>query len=79
MIRIRGFSSAFLAYAVAPLLDHWKSVPSHHMRCKITASFRATATLAFFKPPRFASLSPQALSEHHFGTRVNSTPAASNK
>jgi hypothetical protein len=31
------------------------------MRCRMTASLRATATLAFLKPMRLASLSPPGL------------------
>ena len=37
----------------------------------MTASFLATATLAFLKPIRFTSLRPQALSLHQWGTRVS--------
>ena len=36
------------------------------MRWRMTASFRATATLALRNPLRFASLMPQALSADHF-------------
>ncbi len=43
-------------YAVASLADHWKSVPSRHMRWRMTASFLATATLAFLNPMRLDSL-----------------------
>src|SRR5580704_8731366 len=49
------------------------------MRCRMTASFRATATLALRRPFRLVSLAPQAFSPDHFGTRVSSTPAASNR
>ena len=49
------------------------------MRSRITASLRATAIRAFFIPERLQRRMPQALSEHHFWTRVSSTPAASNK
>jgi hypothetical protein len=49
------------------------------MRCRMTASLRATATLALRSPLRLASLIPQAFSTDHFGTRVSSTLAASNK
>src|SRR5215813_6268849 len=61
------------------LVDQLNSVPSIHMRCRMTASLRATATLAFRRPLRLASLMPQALSADHFGTRVSSTLAASNR
>jgi hypothetical protein len=39
------------------------------MRCRMTASLRATATVAFRSPVRLASLIPQAFSADHFGTR----------
>src|SRR5438034_10987262 len=45
----------------------------------MTASLRATATLALRSPFRLASLIPQAFSADHFGTRVSSTLAASNR
>src|SRR6185436_19502636 len=53
--------------------DHLNSVRSIHIRCRMTASFRATATLALRSPLRFASLMPQALSADHFSMRVSST------
>src|SRR5215475_13438199 len=65
--------------AVTSLLDQLNSVPSTHMRCRMTASLRATATLALRNPLRLVSLVPQAFSADHFGTRVSSTPAASNR
>jgi hypothetical protein len=40
-------SSPFTVEATAVLLDQTNSVPSTHMRCRMTASLRATATLAF--------------------------------
>src|SRR5579863_9272545 len=61
------------------LVDQLNSVPSIHMRCRMTASFRATATLALRRPFRLVSFAPQAFSPDHFGTRVSSTPAASNR
>jgi hypothetical protein len=42
------------------------SVPSIHMRCMITASRRASATIAFFIPRRLAICIAQALSHDHF-------------
>ena len=42
------------------------SVPSTHMRCRITASRRASATIAFFIPRRLAICIAQALSHDHF-------------
>lgn len=49
------------------------SVPSLHMRCMITASRRASATIAFLRPRRFATFIAQAFSHDHFFTRVNMT------
>src|SRR5450631_1829793 len=45
------------------------SVPSTHMRCMITASRRASATIAFFIPRRLAICIAQALSHDHFFER----------
>src|SRR5271170_7543136 len=42
------------------------SVPSTQMRCMITASRRAKATIAFFIPRRLAICMAQALSQDHF-------------
>jgi hypothetical protein len=64
-------------YAVASFADQRKSVPSIHMRCRMTASLRATATLALRMPMRLATRMPQAFSADHFWTRVSNTPAAS--
>jgi hypothetical protein len=46
------------------------SVPSTHMRCMITASRRASATIAFFIPRRLAICIAQALSHDHFLERI---------
>ena len=46
------------------------SVPSTHMRCIITASRRASATIAFFIPRRLAICIAQALSQLHFFERI---------
>ena len=45
------------------------SVPSTQMRCMITASRRASATIAFFIPRRLAICIAQALSQDHFFER----------
>ena len=45
------------------------SVPSTHIRCMITASRRARATIAFFIPRRLAICIAQALSHDHFFER----------
>src|SRR5579863_7836958 len=71
--------SPYARYAAAFFVDQLNSVPSIHMRCRMTASFRATATLALQRPFRLVSFAPQTFSPDHFGTRVSSTPAASNR
>ena len=53
------------------------SVPSTHMRCMITASRRARATIAFFIPRRLAICIAQALSQDHFVERTSMIWAAS--
>src|SRR5262249_60917587 len=68
-----------MRYAAAFFVDQLNSVPSTHIRCRMTASLRATATLALRSPLRLASLTPHAFSVDHFGTRVSSTLAASNR
>ena len=54
------------------------SPPSAHMRCMITASWRATATIARRRPRRLAMAIPQAFSADHWATRVNRACAARN-
>jgi hypothetical protein len=54
------------AAAAACSRVHRNSVPSTHMRCMITASRRARATIAFFIPRRLAICIAQALSHDHF-------------
>src|SRR5215475_15931904 len=73
------FDLVIARYAATSFFDQLNSVPSTHMRCRTTASLRATATVAFRSPLRLASLMPQAFSADHFGTRVSSTLAASNR
>jgi hypothetical protein len=53
------------------------SVPSAQMRCMITASRRASATIAFFMPRRLAICIAQALSQDHCVERTSMTCAAS--
>ena len=50
---------------------HRNSVPSTQMRCMITASRRARATIAFFFPRRLAICIAQALSQDHLVERTN--------
>jgi hypothetical protein len=62
--------------AVTSLVQR-NSVPSIQMRCMITASRRARATMAFFRPRRLAIFIAQALSQDHFVERTNRIWAAS--
>ena len=56
-----------------------KAVQLLHMRCKITASLRARATLAFVIPARLASLKAQLLRPSPLTGRVKTICAASNR
>src|SRR5262245_40552870 len=58
--------NGFHAAAVADSRVHRNSVPSIHMRCMMTASRRARATIALFIPRRLAICMAQALSQDHF-------------
>ena len=49
------------------------SVPSTQMRCMITASRRASATIAFFMPRRLATCIAQVLSQDHRVERTSMT------
>src|SRR5262249_52548986 len=69
----------YVRYAAASLSDQLNSVLSIHMRCRMTASLRATATLALRNPFRLAILNPHAFSADHLDTRVRRTLAASYK
>ena len=72
------WSSSFLlsylilhgSHAAAASRVQRNSVPSTHMRCMITASRRASATIAFFIPRRLAICIAQALSQDHFFERI---------
>ena len=57
--------NGFHAAAVAGSRVQRNSVPSIHMRCMMTASRRARATIAFFIPRRLAICMAQALSQDH--------------
>ena len=80
-----GWISGFLlfdlilcsSHAAATSLVHRKSVPSTQMRCMITASRRASATIAFFIPRCLAIFIAQALSQDHFAARTSMIWAAS--
>src|SRR3954469_10743590 len=61
--------NGFHAAAATCSRVHRNSVPSTQMRCMITASRRASATIAFFIPRRLAICMAQALSHVHFFER----------
>jgi len=63
--------------AAACCLVQRNSVPSTQIRCRITASRRAKATIAFFMPRRLATCIAQALSQDHFVERISRIWAAS--
>jgi hypothetical protein len=74
-----GWSSSFLLsdflygfHAATPACSrlHRNSVPSTQMRCMITASRRASATIAFFIPRCLAIFIAQAFSQDHFLERI---------
>src|ERR1700741_2303900 len=58
--------NGFHAAAAVGSRVHRNSVPSTHMRCMMTASRRASATIAFFIPRRLAICMAHALSQDHF-------------
>src|ERR1700676_915351 len=58
--------NGFHAAAASCSRVHLNSVPSTQMRCIITASRRARATIAFFIPRRLAICMAHALSHDHF-------------
>ena len=64
-----------MRYATAVFVDQLNSVPSTHMRCRMTASLRATATLALRSPLRLASLIPHAFSRGGSGAAEISNTA----
>jgi hypothetical protein len=75
---ISGFDLIlYSCHAAATSLVHRKSVPSTQMRCMITASRRASATIAFFIPRCLAIFIAQALSQDHFAERTSMIWAAS--
>ena len=58
---------------------HWNVVPVVHMRCRMTASLRATAMVAFLAPMRLPRASPQVFSALGRADRLSNTLAASNR
>jgi hypothetical protein len=65
------------AHAAACSRVQRNSVPSTQMRCMMTASRRASATMAFFMPRCLAIFIAQALSHDHFAERTSMIWAAS--
>ena len=65
------------SHLAATSLVHRNSVPSTQMRCMITASLRAKATMALFMPRCLAIFIAQALSQHHRDERISMLWAAS--
>src|SRR3954449_6725708 len=63
--------------AAASVFDQRNSVPSRHIRWRMIASLRATATVAFLWPIFRASRVPHALSVDQRDTRFRMIPAAS--
>ena len=59
------------AAAIAGSLPKWNSVLSRHIRCRMTASLRATATRARAMPRRLASFMPQARKLDHLRLRIS--------
>jgi hypothetical protein len=59
------------SHVAATSLVHRNSVPSTQMRCMITASRRASATIALFLPRCLAIFIAQALSQDHFAERTS--------
>ena len=64
-------------HSLDPAPPKSNSSPVTQMRCMITASLRATATVARFMPRRLATEIPQACRRDRFRERVISTDAAS--
>jgi hypothetical protein len=71
---VGGFYAAAAAFGIAR-----NSALSAHMRCRITASLRATATLAFLWPMRLARRRPHSFKAEAFWTRDSNVVAASNR
>jgi hypothetical protein len=65
------------SHAAAVSRVHRNSVPSTQMRCRITASRRASATIAFLIPRCLAIFMAHALSHDHFARRTSMIWAAS--
>ena len=77
-------AAASAVVLLAPLLlssasaaENRNSLPSSHIRCMITASFRATATTARLWPRLAAIRIPHALTVHHCFERTSMALAAS--
>ena len=64
-------------HAARACLVQRNAVPSTQMRCMITASRRAKATMALLMPRCLAIFIAQALSQHHRDERISMLWAAS--
>src|SRR3974377_841741 len=58
---------------------HWNVVPVIHMRCRMTASLRATAIVAFLGPTRLPRASPQVFRALGRADRLTNTLPASHR
>lgn len=65
-----------VVHSTGAALPHSNTVPSIQMQCRMTASFLATATCAFFMPTLLANRTPHAFSAHQRFVRWSSTAAA---
>ena len=65
-----------LFYDLVPSVPQMNGVSSTHMRCRMTASLRATAITALRCPRVLAFCIPQAFNGDHFELRVSSALAA---
>jgi len=67
----------YAAFAAVAGFPNSKTSPVTQMRCMITASLRATATVARFMPRRLATEMPQARNRDHLRMRAINADAAS--
>ena len=71
-----GVGVESLFHDLTPCVPHWNCVLSIHMRCRMTASFLATATTARRCPRVLAICIPQAFKDDHLALRVSMALAA---
>ena len=68
-----GLSDRPQAAGDAASVFHWNVVPVVHMRCRMTASLRATAMVAFLAPMRLPRASPHVFSALGRADRLSNT------